>query len=1147
MCSSALISALTFCCGFNLDSEHPKIFQMDRDGFGHSVVQFKGSRVVVGAPLEKGSLNQTGRLYDCEYITGRCQPVLLQIPSDAVNMSLGLTLRASTSPSQLACGPTVHQLCGKSIFLNGFCFLLNSSLQAVQKVPAALQECPKQESDIVFLIDGSSSIRREEFPRMKEFVRTIMGYLFFFSPQFSLMQYSNDFRIHFTFNIFKNNPDPGILVNRIEQLGGLTFTATAIQKVVKEIFQSWNGARKDAVKILIVITDGRKESDRLEYEDVIPLAEKAGIIRYAIGVGNTFTTPSALQELRTIASQPSQEHVFQVNNFAALRNIQNQLQEKIFAIEGTQSGKSSVFEHEMSQAGFSVAGPVLGAVGSFGWSGGFFLYPKGGAPVFTKTEKEDVDMSAAYLGYSMEMAFQNGVQKLVLGAPRYQHIGKVIIFTQISSGWKQTAEIKGIQVGSYFGATLCPVDVNQDQNTDLIFIGAPHYYEENRGGQVHVCSLPTQRAQWRCEATVWGQQGHPLGRFGAALTVLGDINGDQLTDVAVGAPGEEENHGAIYVFHGVAGSSINPSYSQRIVGSQLSPRIQYFGQSLSGGQDLTQDGLVDVAVGAQGQVFLLRTRPVLKVGISMTFMPFELARSVFDCQEQKVTNKDAGNVEICFTVQKSTPNYLGEVESSLIYDLALDPGRLTPRAIFEETKKPTRHHVKIVIGLTKFCQSLKLLLPVCVVDSVTPILLRLNYTLEGKPVLTSGGLRPVLAMDSQKVFTASLPFEKNCGRDSICQDDLRIMFSFLSLKTLVVGSSLVMSVAVRVWNKGEDSYRSKVTFCYPVGLSYRRTSQIQTTVSHILLPVTCESGIAEDKKLRSTLCGISHPIFRGESELNFSITFDVSPMASFGDKLLFKANMTSENTTPKTSKAAFQLELPVKYAVYMVIISHEESTKYLNFSASEEKSSYVVEHKYQVNNLGQRNLPIQIDFWVPVKLNKIIIWDKPMFNSSQNFSCTREEKVPRNADFFAQLQKAPVLNCSIAVCLKISCDIPSFYIQEQLSFTIKGNLSLAWFRQTAYNNLLVTSVAKIFFNESRYALLPGQEMFVIAQTETKVERYQVHSPIPLIVGSSIGGLVLLALITAGLYKLGFFKRQYKEMMNNADDAGLDTAASSDDH
>lgn len=39
------------------------------------------------------------------------------------------------------------------------------------------------------------------------------------------------------------------------------------------------------------------------------------------------------------------------------------------------------------------------------------------------------------------------------------------------------------------------------------------------------------------------------------------------------------------------------------------------------------------------------------------------------------------------------------------------------------------------------------------------------------------------------------------------------------------------------------------------------------------------------------------------------------------------------------------------------------------------------------------------------------------------------------------------------------------------------------------------------------------------QTDTKVELYEMHDPVPLIVGSSVGGLVLLALITAGLYKV----------------------------
>ena len=88
--------------------------------------------------------------------------------------------------------------------------------------------------------------------------------------------------------------------------------------------------------------------------------------------------------------------------------------------------------------------------------------------------------------------------------------------------------------------------------------------------------------------------------------MLGDVNGDSLADVAIGAPGEEENRGAVYIFHGASRQDIAPSPSQRISASQIPSRIQYFGQSLSGGQDLTRDGLVDLAVGSKGRVLLLR-------------------------------------------------------------------------------------------------------------------------------------------------------------------------------------------------------------------------------------------------------------------------------------------------------------------------------------------------------------------------------------------------------------------------------------------------------------------------------------------------------------------------------------------------------------
>lgn len=47
-----------------------------------------------------------------------------------------------------------------------------------------------------------------------------------------------------------------------------------------------------------------------------------------------------------------------------------------------------------------------------------------------------------------------------------------------------------LQVGSYFGASLCSVDVDGDGSSDLVLIGAPHYYQPTQGGEVSVCPLP---------------------------------------------------------------------------------------------------------------------------------------------------------------------------------------------------------------------------------------------------------------------------------------------------------------------------------------------------------------------------------------------------------------------------------------------------------------------------------------------------------------------------------------------------------------------------------------------------------------------------------------------------------------------------------
>lgn len=59
-------------------------------------------------------------------------------------------------------------------------------------------------------------------------------------------------------------------------------------------------------------------------------------------VGSAFQKRVSWKELIDIASHPPQEYIFKVENFDALRDIQNQLKEKIFAIEGKLGMKPSV-------------------------------------------------------------------------------------------------------------------------------------------------------------------------------------------------------------------------------------------------------------------------------------------------------------------------------------------------------------------------------------------------------------------------------------------------------------------------------------------------------------------------------------------------------------------------------------------------------------------------------------------------------------------------------------------------------------------------------------------------------------------------------------------------------------------------------------
>lgn len=105
------------------------------------------------------------------------------------------------------------------------------------------------------------------------------------------------------------------------------------------------------------------------------------------------------------------------------------------------------------------------------------------------------------------------------------------------------------------------------------------------------------------------------------MTCLGDIDHDGYGDVAVGAPYEEENGGAVYIFNGNRGG-VSKRYSQRLIGTQFSQGMRGFGISISEPRDVNRDNCADIAVGAylSDQVVLLKSVPVVTVNVTLAYL-----------------------------------------------------------------------------------------------------------------------------------------------------------------------------------------------------------------------------------------------------------------------------------------------------------------------------------------------------------------------------------------------------------------------------------------------------------------------------------------------------------------------------------------------
>ncbi|XP_047015920.1 collagen alpha-1(XIV) chain isoform X3 [Ictalurus punctatus] len=187
-------------------------------------------------------------------------------------------------------------------------------------IPVAKEVCKAAKADLAFLVDGSWSIGDDNFLKIIRFLYSTAGALDEIGPggtQVAIAQFSDDARTEFKLNSYVNKESLLEAIQRISYKGGNTKTGRAMQHVKDAVFTRAGGTRRGVPKVLVVLTDGRSQDDVNKISQEIQME---GYIVFAIGFAD-----ADYGELVSIASKPSERHVFFVDDLDAFQKIEEKL------------------------------------------------------------------------------------------------------------------------------------------------------------------------------------------------------------------------------------------------------------------------------------------------------------------------------------------------------------------------------------------------------------------------------------------------------------------------------------------------------------------------------------------------------------------------------------------------------------------------------------------------------------------------------------------------------------------------------------------------------------------------------------------------------------------------------------------------------
>ncbi|XP_059400200.1 integrin alpha-2-like [Carassius carassius] len=1144
--------------GFNVGTAGAKIFSgVAVEEFGYTVQQFsnnQGKWLLVGSPWSGYPQNRKGSLYKCDISASggaNCQKLNLAdsvsidgVQSINANMSLGLTLTPLAEPKgTMTCGPLWAQRCGSHYFYPGVCIVVNPQFTLQSSFSPALQTCGGP-MDVAIVLDGSNSIY--PWPDVINFLIKLLENLDIGpdKTRVCIMQYSEDLSFHYNFSSDQNKEKLLSAASVIKQKTGIvTNTFAALDNVRQTAFLPEKGGRPNATKVLVVVTDG-ESADGHKGQEVIERCKREGIIRFGIAIlKQSANIQIFIKEIELIASTPTENYMFNVSSEEALINIAETLGERIFNIEGTSQGQE--FQLEMSQVGFSAHQTnkkdviMLGAVGAYGWSGTIVHQTAEKSHIFLKNAFEkilDDRNHSSLLGYSVTSVIDGSSEFYVAGAPRAAHRGQVIVYSINSQNQPVIVDSqRGDQIGSYFGSVLCPVDVDADGVTDLLLVGAPMYMSEEKSETGRVYLFTINKGKLSNQGRLEGSSASVNARFGTAITAVPDLNLDGFSDVVVGAPLEGNGQGAVYIYYGDRKTIRNQS-SQKILGSKLDPVLRFFGRSLDSG-DMNGDLIPDVSVGAAGKAVQLWSRGVAAVTATVSFIPEKISILSKLCMfEGRMLSCVAAKV--CFR-SKFRPTVVGKVD--IKYNLTLDAdlqlSRVTSRAQFNNSERLIQKPVSVsdketCVDHNVYVQETP--------DFVSPIALRVNISLQNPDT------GPALDAFQPKAWEFFIHFVKDCGSDDKCSCDLKLTVKPVNVSRssdfLVGPNKRRLSFIMTVKNMKENAYNTRVSANFSSSLFYASFTPPRDNTE-----VTCSTTTG------SLNCRVGYPTLTPGQTVTFEINFDFN-LKQPEKQAIVNFEVQSDSEEELTSDNKVSISIPVQYDAEIILtrninldfsaIDPDDQVKHTVSGFSDIGPEYIITLRVSTGTFQINQALLTVSLPTSTKAGNPLLYvtsvrTAPVLNvqcnSSHLIDPLKIKEKTHTASFAKEsFRGTKELNCNAAKCETMTCVLKDLKTKTNYFVNITTRLWKSTFAFADFQTVLVAGSSEIQTSQ------PDLIVITHKQQQIKITVSKVGAigdiPISIIIGSVIGGLLLLAVIMAILWKAGFFKRQQLPQGNQQDPA-----------